>query len=94
MNWDDWQDALAEPETPWTEAELRRARTYIYEVWWSDPDQLYLARCVELLASLSHGRTHAEAIDNAVDAVAVLIDAALHHPSNPHPRIPEPVVAH
>lgn len=94
MKHDDWRDALATPETPWTEEELRRARAYTYEVWWSETDQLFLARSVELPVAISHGRTQAEAIDNAVDAVASFIDAAILNPENPHLRIPEPLLVH
>jgi len=81
MKDDDWDYAFAEPVVPWTEDELRRARAYTYEVWWSETDQLYLARCVELPVAISPGRTQAEAIENAVDAVTVSIDAAAHNPT-------------
>ncbi len=94
MKHTEWQDELKKPDVPWTEAELRRARAYTYEVWWSDTDQLFLARCVELPSAMSHGRTQADAIENAVDAVAVLLDAATQNPNNPHLRVPEPLVAH
>ena len=86
----EWQDELLEPDRPWSQAELERARRYTYEVWWSDKDQLYLARCVEIPEAMSHGHTQDEAIQHAVDAVAVALDAAKADPDNAALRVPEP----
>lgn len=83
-------DELQEPETPWNEAELQRARRSTCEVWRSEEDQLYLARCVEILEAMSQGNSQGEAIHNAVDAVAVVLDAAATNADVAALRVPEP----
>jgi predicted RNase H-like HicB family nuclease len=90
----EWVDAFAPAETPWSDEELYRAQAYTYEVWWSEADQLFIARCVEIPAAMSHGRTQAEAIENAVDAVAVAIDASENAPENPALRVPHLLSVH
>lgn len=67
--------ALAEPEVPWSAEEWERASRYAFTVWWDATDDLYLARCVEIPEAMSHGSSPAEAITNAIDAVAVFLDA-------------------
>lgn len=86
----EWHDELLEPDQSWSDAELERARRYTYEVWWSEDDQLYLARCVEIPEAMSHGHTQDEAIQHAVDAVAVVLDAAASDPDNATLHVPEP----
>ncbi|MGB3330963.1 MAG: hypothetical protein WBA46_18505 [Thermomicrobiales bacterium] len=66
---------LEEPEVSWSDEEWTRASRHTYTVWWSDQDELYLARCVEYPAAESHGRTPEDAVHGAIDAVAVVLDA-------------------
>jgi predicted RNase H-like HicB family nuclease len=49
-----------------------------YEViiFWSDEDEAFLADVPELPGCMTHGSTHAEALKNAEEAVALWLDAA------------------
>jgi predicted RNase H-like HicB family nuclease len=71
----------------WTADEWKRAERYTFTVRWSEEDALFIAAAVEIPYAMSHGRSPEEAVHNAVDAVASVIDAATEHPDI---VIPEP----
>jgi predicted RNase H-like HicB family nuclease len=45
-------------------------------IFWSDEDEAFVADVPELPGCMAHGGTHAEALQNAEDAVALWLDAA------------------
>ncbi len=65
----------------WTTQEWARAERYTFTVGWNTVDDLFIASAVEILYAMSHGRTLEEAVHNAVDAVASIIDAAADNPA-------------
>jgi len=71
----------------WTAEEWARAERYAYRVGWSVEDNVFIASAIEIPYAMSYGRTPEEAVHNAVDAVASVIDAAS---DNPAIVIPEP----
>ncbi len=71
----------------WTTQVWARAERYTFTVGWSTVDELFIASAMEIPYALSHGRTPEEAVHNAVDAVASVIDAA---GGNPAIVIPDP----
>lgn len=72
-----------------TDDEIDDARRYTYEVWWSEEDQVFLARAEELIGVQSHGDTAEEALEMATEAAAgmLLVLNELRRP------IPEPAGA-
>lgn len=80
-------DAFVASIEDWTPEEWARAERYTFTVGWSAEDEAFIASAVEIPYAVSHGRTPGEAVHNAVDAVASVIDAAL---DNPAIVIPEP----
>ena len=52
--------------------------THQYEViiYWSEPDQAFVAEVPELNGCFSHGATHEAALAAAQDAVALWVDTA------------------
>ncbi len=71
----------------WTSEEWAQAQRYTFTVGWSVEDEIFIASAIEIPYAMSHGRTPEEAVHNAVDAVASVIDAAA---DNPAIIIPEP----
>lgn len=71
----------------WTPEEWAHAQRYTFTVGWSVEDEIFIASAIEIPYAMSHGRTPEEAVHNAVDAVASVIDAAA---DNPAIIIPEP----
>jgi len=45
-------------------------------IFWSEEDDAFVADVPELPGCMAHGSTHAEALKNADDAVALWLDAA------------------
>ena len=72
----------------WAPDEWARAERYTFTVGWSAEDELFIASAVEIPYAMSHGRTPEEAVHNAIDAVASVIDAAAAQPAI---TIPEPI---
>ena len=72
----------------WTTSEWARAERYTFTVGWSTADGMFIASAVEIPYAMSYGRTPEEAVHNAVDAVASVIDAAA---DNPAIIIPDPM---
>lgn len=71
----------------WTPQEWAQAERYTYTVGWSVEDEIFIASAIEIPYAMSYGRTPEEAVHNAVDAVASVIDVAA---DNPAIVIPEP----
>lgn len=59
---------------------------YKISIYWSDEDQVFIAKVPELSGCMSHGDTHATALVNANNAIQLWIDTAQEF-GNP---IPEP----
>lgn len=81
------QEAFVASKDDWTTEEWVRAERYTYTVHWSEEDAAFIAVAREVPYAMSHGRTPEEAVHNAVDAVASVIDAAV---DNPAIVVPEP----
>lgn len=81
------QEAFVASKDDWTTEEWKRAERYTFTVHWSEEDAVFIAVASEVPYAMSHGRTPEEALHNAVDAVASVIDAAN---SNPAIIIPDP----
>ncbi len=45
-------------------------------IFWSDEDQAYVADVPELPGCMAHGNSHAAALENAQEAIALWIDTA------------------
>lgn len=45
-------------------------------IFWSDEDEAFVADVPELPGCMAHGSTHAEALGNAQEAVALWVDTA------------------
>jgi len=69
-------EAFVASAEAWTPEEWAHAERYTYTVGWSAEDNLFIASAVEIPYAMSYGRTPEEAVHNAVDAVASVIDAA------------------
>jgi predicted RNase H-like HicB family nuclease len=80
-------EAFVASKENWTTQEWARAERYTFTVGWSTVDEMFIASAVEIPYAMSHGRTPEEAVHNAVDAVATVIDAAA---DNPAIVIPDP----
>jgi predicted RNase H-like HicB family nuclease len=81
------EEAFVAARDNWTSEEWARAERYGYTVRWSEADAAFIASAVEIPYAMSYGRTPEEAVHNAIDAVASVIDAAAAHPGI---VIPEP----
>lgn len=55
-------------------------------IFWSDEDQAFIADVPELPGCMAHGSSHAEALENAQQAISLWLEAAIEH-GDP---IPEP----
>ena len=73
----------------WTREEWMRAERYTFTVGWNAEDEVFIASAAEIPYAMSHGRTPEEAVHNAIDAVATVLDAA---ENNPVILVPEPSV--
>jgi predicted RNase H-like HicB family nuclease len=69
-----------------TEEQLAEARRYSLILHWSDEDQVFLA---EVPGLITHGESQADAVEMAVEAVALYLQSA-RHDGRP---IPEPRLA-
>ena len=55
-------------------------------IFWSDEDQSFIADVPELPGCMAHGSSHAEALENAQQAISLWLETAVEH-GDP---IPEP----
>lgn len=55
-------------------------------IFWSDEDQSFIADVPELPGCMAHGASHAEALENAQEAISLWLETAAEH-GDP---IPEP----
>lgn len=62
--------------------------THRYEIiiFWSNDDQAFVADVPELPGCMAHGSSHADALDNAHEAIALWLETAREHGD----FIPEP----
>jgi predicted RNase H-like HicB family nuclease len=59
---------------------------YEINIFWSDEDQSFIADVPELPGCMAHGASHAEALENAQQAISLWLETAVEH-GDP---IPEP----
>jgi predicted RNase H-like HicB family nuclease len=55
-------------------------------IFWSDEDQSFIADVPELPGCLAHGSSHADALANAEEAIALWLETAYEHGDH----VPEP----
>jgi predicted RNase H-like HicB family nuclease len=67
-----------------TEEMLAEARRYSLLIEWSDRDGVYIVSVPELPGCLTHGSTHAEAVEMGEEAIATYL-AGLRHFGDPVP---------
>ena len=62
--------------------------THRYEIiiFWSDEDEAFVADVPELPGCMAHGSSHANALENAQEAIALWLETAREHGD----AIPEP----
>lgn len=76
-----------------TAADRTEARRYAYEIWWSNQDDAWLGRVVEMPNVMSHGDTPEHALSMTVDAQALTLAAMRHwNRGAPSPMAKDPVV--
>jgi len=60
-----------------TAAELDAAARYGYRVWWSNEDGVFLAEAAELEGTIIDGTSPKSALQNAIEAAAMWLVAAM-----------------
>ena len=68
-----------------SEEQRAEARRYSLALHWSDEDQVFLAEAPEFPGLLTHGPSQAEAVEMAVEAIALALQSA-RHDGRPIPR--------
>lgn len=68
-----------------SEDQRAEARRYSLTLHWSDEDQVFLAEAPEFPGLTTHGESQAEAVEMAVEAIALAIQSA-RHDGRPVPR--------
>lgn len=64
---------MVEREEPITTEQSAEARHYSMVIAWSPEDEAYIVRVPELPGLLTHGATHAEAVDMGHEAIAIYL---------------------
>jgi predicted RNase H-like HicB family nuclease len=72
-----------------TEEQRAEARRYSLVLHWSDEDRVFLAEVPELPGLITHGESQADAVEMAVEVIALFLQSA-RHDGRP---IPEPRLA-
>ncbi len=53
---------------------MYEARDYETRIWWSAPDAVYVAQCLEMPGIMAHGDTRGEAASSIQEAIVFNLD--------------------
>ena len=62
---------------------MHEAKDYEVRIWWSAPDALYVAQCVEMPGIMAHGDTRAEAAASIHEAIDFALACAREDKAEP-----------